>query len=91
MPEQAEQVFKNIAVILEEAGSSWAQALKVTVFLKDMKDFAEMNAVYEKFLTPPYPCRTTVSCGLPANLLLEVDCIAGVGKKKKKGKKGKKG
>ena len=82
--EQAEQVFKNIQVILEEAGSSWANAVKVTIFLSDMADFGVMNEVYGTFLTPPYPCRTTVQAVLPKDLLLEVDCIAMVPKKKKK-------
>ncbi len=76
MKEQAEQVFKNIGVILEEAGTSWANALKVSVFLADLADFPEMNSTYETFLTAPFPCRTTVQAGLPAGMLLEVDCIA---------------
>jgi 2-iminobutanoate/2-iminopropanoate deaminase len=88
--EQAAQVFKNIQVILEEAGTSWANALKVSVFLADLKDFSGMNEVYQTFLTEPYPCRTTVQVGLPAGMLLEVDCIALVAKKPKKAKKVKK-
>ena len=82
--EQAAQVFKNIQVILEEAGTSWANALKVSVFLSDLANFGGMNEVYKTFLTEPYPCRTTVQAGLPADMLLEVDCIALVPKKKKK-------
>jgi 2-iminobutanoate/2-iminopropanoate deaminase len=82
--EQAAQVFKNIQVILEEAGTSWAHALKVGVFLADLGDFAGMNETYKQFLTEPYPCRTTVEVGLPEGMLIEVDCIASVPKKKKK-------
>ena len=82
--EQAEQVFKNIQVILEEAGTSWEHALKVGVFLAHLADFGGMNEVYKTFLKEPFPCRTTVGVSLPAGMLIEVDCIALVPKKKKK-------
>ena len=48
---------------------------EVGVYLADLSDFAEMNEVYEQYVTKPYPARTTVGCQLP-NIMLEVDCIA---------------
>ncbi len=60
--EQAEQVFRNIGYILEEAGYGFENIVKSTVFLADMKDFAAMNEVYARFYKEPYP---------PQELLLE--------------------
>ena len=73
--EQATRVFDNLTILLEAAGTSWAHVTKVGVFLADLSDFAEMNEVYQQFVTKPYPARTTVGCQLP-NILIEVDCIA---------------
>ena len=73
--EQAIQVFENLKVLLEAAGTDWAHVTKTNVYLADLKDFAEMNEVYQTFLTKPYPARTTVGVQLP-NILIEVDCIA---------------
>jgi len=72
---QAMQVFENLKVLLEAAGTDWAHVTKVGVYLADLKDFAEMNEIYKTFLTKPYPARTTVGVQLP-NILIEVDCIA---------------
>ncbi|HQE91570.1 MAG TPA: Rid family detoxifying hydrolase [Anaerolineae bacterium] len=73
---QARQVFENIAVLLEAAGTSWANVVKVGVFLADLKNFAAMNEVYSTYVTPPYPARTTVQAQLPGGIDIEVDCIA---------------
>ena len=73
--EQATRVFDNLTILLEAAGTSWEHVTKVGVFLADLNDFAEMNEVYEQYVTKPYPARTTVGCQLP-NIMLEVDCIA---------------
>ena len=73
--EQATRVFDNLTILLEAAGTSWEHVTKVGVFLADLSDFAEMNEVYEQYVTKPYPARTTVGCQLP-NIMLEVDCIA---------------
>ena len=73
--EQATRVFDNLTILLEAAGTSWANVTKVGVFLADLSDFAEMNEVYQQYVTKPYPARTTVGCQLP-NILIEVDCIA---------------
>lgn len=74
--EQAELVFDNITTLLEAAGTSWEHAVRVGVFLANLEHFPEMNEIYERYLTKPYPARTTVQVGLPPEMLIEVDCIA---------------
>ncbi len=73
--EQARQVFDNVTVLLEAAGTSWAHAVKVTVYLADFKDFAAMNQVYSQYVTEPYPARTTVHSKI-GQADIAVDCIA---------------
>jgi len=72
---QAEQVFQNVSVLLEAAGTSWAHAVKVTIYLADFADFAQMNEIYSKFVSEPYPARTTVHSRIGQNEIA-VDCIA---------------
>jgi 2-iminobutanoate/2-iminopropanoate deaminase len=80
--EQTERVLENLKAILEAAGSSLAQTVKATVFLKDFNDFAAMNAVYATYLaadgaTPP--ARSTVEVSrLPKDVLVEIELIAEV-------------
>ena len=62
--------------VLEAAGTSWKHAVKVGVFLADLGNFAEMNEIYRRYLTPPFPARTTVEAGLAPGMGIEVDCIA---------------
>ena len=74
---QTEQVFRNLAAVLEAAGSSLARAIKVTIFLVDLQRFSEVNAIYERAMGSHRPARTTVGCGsLPLGALIEVDVIA---------------
>ena len=73
--EQAEQVFHNIGVLLEAAGTSWEYVAKVNAFLADLGDFPEYNKVYRQFFKEPYPARTTVQSSLDT-IAIEVDCIA---------------
>ena len=75
---QTEQVLKNIATILEAAGSGLPHVLRCGVFLVDMKDFPKMNEVYARAFGPHRPARTTVEVsGLPGpGLLVEIDAIA---------------
>ena len=75
---QTEQVFKNIASILEAAGSDLQHILRCGVFLADMRDFPKMNAVYERMMAGNKAARTTVQvAALPVHgLLVEIDCIA---------------
>ena len=75
--EQTERVLKNLAAVLEAAGSSLNQIVKTTVFLADMKEFAQMNEVYATFFAAPFPARTTIQAGaLPGGIAVEIECIA---------------
>lgn len=74
--EQAEQSCKNVAAILEAAGSSLEQVVKTTCFLADMGDFAVFNGVYEKYFVN-YPARSCVAVkSLPKGVLCEVEAVA---------------
>lgn len=74
---QAEQAFKNVTNLVVEAGSKVENIVKTTVFIKDMNDFAKINAVYEKYFKEPYPARSCVEIArLPKDVLLEVEAIA---------------
>ena len=75
---QTEQVLKNIATILEAAGSSLQHVLRCGVFLVDMKEFPTMNDVYARAFGAHRPARTTVEVsGLPGpGLIVEIDAIA---------------
>ncbi|MCX8183183.1 MAG: RidA family protein [Crenarchaeota archaeon] len=76
----AEQVFKNASSILKAAGVSLEDVVKVTVFMKDLTFFNEMNDVYSKWFKKPYPARTTVQvAALPKDVDLEMDFIAEIG------------
>ena len=75
--EQTERVLKNLAAVLEAAGSSLDQVVKTTVFLADMKDFAAMNEVYGRFFSGVTPARATVAAaGLPRDARVEIEAIA---------------
>ena len=74
---QAKQVFENVKAILTEAGATFEDVVKTTVFLKDMNDFAAMNAVYASYYTENCPARSAVEVGrLPKDVLVEVETIA---------------
>ncbi len=74
---QTERVLQNITGILTAAGSSLAQVVKTTVFLKSMNDFAAMNEVYARHFTADPPARSTVEVArLPKDVLVEIDVIA---------------
>ena len=73
---QTEQVMKNVAAALATRNLDFSHVVKATVHLADLHgDFAGFNATYEKFLSEPYPVRTTVGSTL-ANILVEVDVVA---------------
>ena len=74
--QQTEQVCKNIAAVLEAAGSSLEKVVKTVCFLSDMNDFAAFNGVYSKYFTGK-PARSCVAVKtLPKNVLVEVDTVA---------------
>jgi 2-iminobutanoate/2-iminopropanoate deaminase len=77
---QAEQVMKNLAAVLSNAGCSWAEVAKTTIFLADMADFAKVNEVYAKHIGGSRPARSTVAvAGLPRGVRVEIECVAKVG------------
>jgi 2-iminobutanoate/2-iminopropanoate deaminase len=76
---ETRRTLQNIQAILEGAGSSLADVVRVGVFLADIKDFDAMNAVYREFFTQDPPARTTVGAQLP-KIKVEIDCIARVSK-----------
>lgn len=75
--EQTRQSLTNVQAILREAGVSMSQVVKTTVFLADMNDFADMNAVYAEFFSEPYPARSAVAVKtLPKSALVEIEVVA---------------
>ena len=79
--EQTDRVLKNLAAVLEAAGTGLDQVVKTTVFLADMGEFAAMNEVYGRFFTDVPPARATVAAaGLPRDARVEIEAIALVSK-----------
>lgn len=82
--EQTKRVLENLKGVLTAAGTGFEQVVKTTVFLKDMADFAAMNAIYAMYFAPDgviAPARSTVQvAALPKDGLVEIECIAAVGK-----------
>ena len=76
--EQAEQVMKNLAAVLAAAGAGLHRAIRCTIFLKDMNDFATVNEIYGRaFEGVAPPARATVEVSrLPKDVLVEIDCVA---------------
>ena len=75
--EQTKQVLKNLAAVLEAAGSGLDKVVKTTVFLQDMKEFAQMNEVYATFFSDAPPARATVAAaGLPRDARVEIEAVA---------------
>jgi reactive intermediate/imine deaminase len=78
---QAQQVFRNLADVLEAGGSSLAQVVKVTIYLTDMSHFPDVVELRRQYFTPPYPADTIVevrALALP-ELMIEIEAIAIVG------------
>jgi 2-iminobutanoate/2-iminopropanoate deaminase len=72
---ETRRTLENIRAILEAAGSSLREVVRVGVFLADVADFAAMNEVYKEFFPEDPPARTTVGAQLP-RIKIEIDCIA---------------
>ena len=78
--EQAEQVLRNLAAVLDAAGGSLQTVVKTTVFLSDMALFADMNQVYARHFGDHRPARATVAAGgLPKGVDVEIEVVARVG------------
>ena len=74
---QAEQVLRNLAAVLEAAGSDLSQVLKTTVFLADMDDYNKMNEIYSRHFKEDPPARSTVQVArLPRNARIEIEAVA---------------
>ncbi|HEX9582864.1 MAG TPA: RidA family protein [Gemmatimonadales bacterium] len=75
--QQTDRVLRNLAAVLDAAGSSLGQVIKTTVYLADMGDFAAMNEVYARHFGDHRPARSTVAvAGLPKLARVEIDAVA---------------
>lgn len=73
---EARRAFDNLAAVAEAAGSSLASAVRVTVFLTDLGQFAVANRIMQDYFQEPYPARVTIGvASLPRGATFEVDCI----------------
>lgn len=74
---QTAQALENVKAILETRGLTMDDIIKTTVFIKDMNDFAAVNAIYAQYFTEPYPARSCVEVArLPKDVLVECEVIA---------------
>ncbi|SDA91488.1 RidA family protein [Mesorhizobium qingshengii] len=74
---QAEQIFANLKVVLEAAGKTLADVVRVGVYLTDISDFAAVNEVYARHFNTPFPARTCIGvAALPLGATVEIDLIA---------------
>lgn len=74
---ETHQVMKNLSAILTEAGMTFNNVLKTTIFIMDMNDFAQINEVYGSYFTGDYPARETVQvAGLPKGVNVEISVVA---------------
>ena len=74
---QTRRVLENMLAIVGAAGGSSDSVVRTTVFLRDMNDFAEMNAIYAEFFKSAPPARSTIQAArLPRDVAVEIDCIA---------------
>jgi reactive intermediate/imine deaminase len=73
---QVRQVFRNLAAVAEAAGGGLGNAVKLTVYLVDLGDFAAVNEIMAEFFTAPYPARAAVQvAALPKEARVEIDAI----------------
>jgi len=77
LEEETELTFSNMMAILEEAGATLNDVVKVTVYLKDMADFPKFNAIYKEYFPDECPARTCIQAGkLPMDIKVEIEAIA---------------
>ena len=74
--EQAALTFANVRAILEAAGCTLSDVVKVNVYLADLTDFTALNEIYRRVFSPPYPARATVGAHLLFHTAIEVECVA---------------
>ncbi|HJN94925.1 MAG: reactive intermediate/imine deaminase [Gammaproteobacteria bacterium] len=76
---QTLQVFRNLSAIANAAGTTLQQAVKLTIYLTDLNDFAQVNAIMAEHFDEPYPARATIQVSaLPKQSMLEIDAILAV-------------
>jgi 2-iminobutanoate/2-iminopropanoate deaminase len=68
--------LNNVKLVLEGAGATMADVVKVGVFIRDAKEFAAMNEVYTEFFGNDKPARSTIVCNFMADIKVEIDCVA---------------
>ena len=74
---ETELVMKNLEALLEASGADFSSVVKTSIFLQSMSDFAEVNAVYAKYMVAPFPARETVEVAkLPKNAKVEISMIS---------------
>ena len=74
---QAEVILRNVGAVLKAAGKTWADVLRIGVYLTDMADFGAVNAVYQRHVPAPYPARTAIGVkSLPLGATVEMDVMA---------------
>ena len=74
---QTHQALKNLAAVLKEAKSDMWYVVKVTIYLKDMNDYAKVNDIYKDYFPGTKPARATIQVArLPKDALIEIDCVA---------------
>lgn len=77
---QARRVFDNLAAVAKEAGGSFAQFVRVGIYVTDLANFAAVNAVMAEYFKAPYPARSTIEVSaLPKGVQVEVDAIMVLG------------
>ena len=74
--EQVAMTLENIKAILESAGATLADVVKVNVYLADLKNFQKMNEVYRRYFKEDYPARATVGTQLLGEMSIEIECVA---------------
>jgi 2-iminobutanoate/2-iminopropanoate deaminase len=79
LEQETEQVMQNLKAVLAAAGADFSNVLKSTIFLSDMKLFADVNAIYARYFNENPPARETVQvAGLPKGVNVEISVIAGL-------------
>lgn len=77
---EAQRVFENIKAVIAASGGSFAQVVKVTIFLTDFANFAKVNELMAQYFKEPYPARSTVAvAALPRNARVEIECTLHLG------------
>lgn len=75
LAEEMERSFRNLRYVIEKAGASWENIVRVNCYLRLDSDLPEYNRLYRHFFNQPYPVRTTITKCLPDTLLFEADCV----------------